>query len=101
MTTISAKYTYVQITNVYPLDSPTSKQRKDEHSYEFVALPVVYILVLLCCCSGSIQRWRYPVARTFRRAPPAGPLREPMWRDTFERTWSHVGHDLRNRTNKQ
>ena len=48
MTTISAKYTYVQITNVYPLDSPTSKRRKDEHSYEFVALPVVYFLVLLC-----------------------------------------------------
>ena len=30
-----------------------------------------------------------------------GPLREPMWRDTFERTWSHAGHDLRNRTNDQ
>ena len=99
ITIISAKYTYEQITNVSAFGSPTSKRRKEEYCYEFVALPVVSFLLLLCCCSGSIQRRRYYVGRTFLHAPVGRPAREPMRRDKFERTWSHAGHDLRNRTN--
>ena len=92
---------HVKKQNVYALGSPTRKKRKEEYCYEFVALPVVSFLLLLCCCSGSIQRRRCHVGRTLQRAPAARQPREPMWRDKFARTWSHAGHDLRNRTNKQ